>query len=106
MILRKSVFSEGHTIIHATTMVVLKIATYFFLFHVETHCCRFKLKIDLVSFFWKLMIYPKTNMSRNPSTRNNPFIHQRKDHIAAHARKATQDMVFFSRKITQCLWRK
>lgn len=60
-------------------------------FNARAHCCRFTFKIDFFTFFWKLMIYLKTKEPKKiPSTWNNPFIHQRKHHIAIHSRRATR----------------
>lgn len=46
---------------------------------------------SIFTFFWKLMIYLKTKEPKKiPSTWNNPFIHQRKHHIAIYSRRATR----------------
>lgn len=59
-------------------------------FNAEAHCCRFTFKIDFYIFLETYDLSKDKRAKKIPSTWNNPFIHQRKHHIAIHSRRATR----------------
>lgn len=59
-------------------------------FNAKAHCCRFTFKIDFYIFLETYDLSKDKRAKKIPSTWNNPFIHQRKHHIAIHSRRATR----------------